>query len=59
MLVRMMIPLVILALMLGMARIFLDLKGVFLILPSGYDHVRPSIYQDVISILILVGHFSS
>jgi len=29
-LIRMMVPLVILALMLGMARIFLDLKGVFL-----------------------------
>ena len=55
MLVRMMIPLVILALMLGMARIFLDLKGVFLSpsITEGFN----SLLTDILSMFVVMELF--
>jgi uncharacterized membrane protein (DUF373 family) len=51
-LIRMMIPLVILALMLGMARIFLDLKGVFLSpsITEGFN----SLLTDILSMFVVM-----
>jgi uncharacterized membrane protein (DUF373 family) len=54
-LIRMMIPLVILALMLGMARIFLDLKGVFLSpsITEGFN----SLLTDILSMFVVMELF--
>ena len=54
-LIRMMIPLVILALMLGMARIFLDLKGVFLSpsITEGFN----SLLTDILSMFVIMELF--
>ena len=54
-LIRMMIPLVILALMLGMARIFLDLKGVFLspTITEGFN----SLLTDIFSMFVVMELF--
>jgi uncharacterized membrane protein (DUF373 family) len=54
-LIRMMIPLVILALMLGMARIFLDLKGVFLspTINEGFN----SLLTDILSMFVVMELF--
>ena len=51
-LIRMMIPLVILALMLGMARIFLDLRGVFLspTITEGFN----SLLTDILSMFVVM-----
>jgi uncharacterized membrane protein (DUF373 family) len=51
-LIRMMIPLVILALMLGMARVFLDLKGVFLSpsITEGFN----SLLTDILSMFVVM-----
>jgi uncharacterized membrane protein (DUF373 family) len=54
-LIRMMIPLVILALMLGMAKIFLDLKGVFLrpSITEGFN----SLLTDIFSMFVVIELF--
>ena len=54
-LIRMIIPLVILALMLGMARIFLDLKGVFLSpnITEGFN----SLLTDILSMFVVMELF--
>jgi uncharacterized membrane protein (DUF373 family) len=54
-LIKMMIPLVILALMLGMAKIFLDLKGVFLspTITEGFN----SLLTDILSMFVVMELF--
>jgi uncharacterized membrane protein (DUF373 family) len=54
-LIKMMIPLVILALMLGMARIFLDLKAVFLspTITEGFN----SLLTDILSMFVVMELF--
>ncbi len=54
-LIKMMIPIVILALMLGMARIFLDLKGVFLssTITEGFN----SLLADILSMFVVMELF--
>lgn len=55
MLIRMMIPLVILALMLGMAKIVLDLKGVFMSpsITEGFN----SLLTDILSMFVVMELF--